>query len=58
MSAYAEEYSFALYGYWRSSASWRVRTVLNLYNIPYEYRAVNLLKGEQVSDQTQYFSYD
>ena len=36
-----------LYSYFRSSASWRVRTVLNLKGIKYEYVAVNLLKGEQ-----------
>ncbi len=35
-----------LYGYWRSSASYRVRIVLALKNIDYDYAAVNLLKGE------------
>lgn len=43
------DYQFALYSYWRSSASWRVRLALSLKDIPYEYRAVNLLAGEQVS---------
>ena len=36
-----------LYNYWRSGASWRVRNALSLKGIPYEYIAVNLLKGEQ-----------
>jgi hypothetical protein len=43
------DYQFALYGYWRSSASWRVRLVCALKDIPFEYRPVNLLAGEQVS---------
>lgn len=38
-----------LYGYWRSSASYRVRIALNLKNIDYEYIPVHLVKdgGEQ-----------
>ena len=36
-----------LYSYWRSSCSHRVRIALNLKGIDYEYKAVNLLKGEQ-----------
>jgi hypothetical protein len=43
------DYNFALYSYWRSSASWRVRLVLSLKDIPFEYRTVNLLAGEHVS---------
>ncbi len=39
-----------LFGYWRSSASYRVRIALALKNIDYEYRQVNLLKGEQKSE--------
>lgn len=35
-----------LYGYWRSSSSWRVRIALNLKGLPYEYVPVNLLSGE------------
>ncbi|KAM0868469.1 hypothetical protein ACQ4PT_041289 [Festuca glaucescens] len=36
-----------LYSYWRSSCSHRVRIALNLKGVDYEYKAVNLLKGEQ-----------
>ncbi|POA99620.1 maleylacetoacetate isomerase [Chromobacterium sinusclupearum] len=38
-----------LYGYFRSSAAYRVRIALNLKGLPYQYRAVNLLQGEQRS---------
>ncbi|MEM1033443.1 MAG: maleylacetoacetate isomerase [Myxococcota bacterium] len=37
-----------LYGYWRSSSSWRVRIALSLKELPYDYVAVNLLKSEQL----------
>ncbi|XP_052767548.1 maleylacetoacetate isomerase-like isoform X1 [Mya arenaria] len=42
-----------LYSYFRSSASWRVRIVLALKGIDYEYRAVNLVKdgGHQKKDE-------
>ena len=45
---------FALYSYFRSSASYRVRIALGLKGIDYEYRAVHLLNdgGEQL--QTDY----
>ncbi len=33
-----------LYGYWRSSASWRVRLVLHLKNLEFEYIPIHLLK--------------
>lgn len=36
-----------LYGYWRSSSSWRVRIGLNLKSIPFENRPVDLRAGEQ-----------
>ncbi len=42
-----------LYGYWRSSASYRVRIALNLKEIDYEYIPVHLVKdgGEQHSNE-------
>jgi maleylpyruvate isomerase len=36
-----------LYGYWRSSSSWRVRIALIHKGLSYEYVAVNLLDGAQ-----------
>ncbi len=36
-----------LFNYWRSSASYRVRLALHFKGLPFEYQAVNLLKGEQ-----------
>lgn len=36
-----------LYGYWQSSATWRVRIALALKGIEYDYEPVNLLTGEQ-----------
>ncbi|NWG70211.1 MAG: maleylacetoacetate isomerase [Parvularculaceae bacterium] len=38
-----------LYGYWRSSATYRVRIALALKKLAYEYSAINLLKNEQQS---------
>ncbi|XP_022757099.1 glutathione S-transferase zeta class-like [Durio zibethinus] len=40
-----------LYSYWQSSCSWRVRFALNLKRISYEYKAVNLPKGEQFTPE-------
>jgi len=37
----------ALYSYWRSSCSWRVRIGLHHKGLAFDYRAVNLLAGEQ-----------
>ena len=39
------------YEYWRSSAAYRVRIALNLKGIDYESRPVNLLTGEQRSEE-------
>ncbi|KAJ4958245.1 hypothetical protein NE237_025356 [Protea cynaroides] len=44
-----EQQKLKLYSYWRSSCSWRVRIALNLKGLKYEYKAVNLLKGDQFS---------
>jgi maleylpyruvate isomerase len=43
------EMKLTLFGYWRSSSAWRVRTALALKGLAYEYAAVHLLKdgGEQ-----------
>ena len=38
-----------LYGYWRSSASYRVRIALNLKGVEVKHQAVNLKSGEQLS---------
>ncbi|XP_073290585.1 glutathione S-transferase 2-like [Primulina huaijiensis] len=38
-----------LYSYWQSSCSWRVRFALNLKGLSYQYRAVDLARGEQYS---------
>ena len=39
-----------LYDYWRSSAAYRVRIALNLKDVDYDSRPVNLAQGEQKSD--------
>jgi maleylacetoacetate isomerase len=36
-----------LYGYWRSSAAYRLRIALNLKGVSYEQVAINLKEGEQ-----------
>lgn len=40
-----------LYHYWRSSSSWRVRWALAIKRVDFESVAVNLLAGEQLSDE-------
>lgn len=40
-----------LYNYFRSSTSYRARIALHLKNLPFEYRAVHLLKNEQHSPE-------
>ncbi|KAI8578069.1 hypothetical protein K450DRAFT_248869 [Umbelopsis ramanniana AG] len=41
---------FVLYGYFRSSATWRVRIALAWKGIKYEYKPINLVKGEQKTE--------
>lgn len=41
---------YILYGYWRSSASWRVRWAMLLKKVAFEYVPVNILKGEHKSE--------
>ncbi|MEZ5897562.1 MAG: maleylacetoacetate isomerase [Parvularculaceae bacterium] len=43
--------SLRLFGYWRSSATYRVRIALELKQLAYDYEPVNLLKGEQLSGE-------
>ncbi|KAI8916198.1 glutathione S-transferase [Gorgonomyces haynaldii] len=43
--------SIKLYSYWRSSASWRIRIILALKQLDYEYIPVNLVKGEQFNPE-------
>jgi maleylacetoacetate isomerase len=40
-----------LYNYFRSSTSYRARLALHHKNIPFEYKAISLLKGEQRSEE-------
>ncbi|GAB2284003.1 Glutathione S-transferase zeta-1 [Dionaea muscipula] len=46
-----EKPKLKLYSYWRSSCSFRVRIALNWKGLKYEYKAVNLVKGEQFSPE-------
>lgn len=43
--------TFRLYGYWRSSSTWRVRIGLALKGIAYEHAPVNLLRLEQFHEE-------
>lgn len=40
-----------LYGYYRSSASYRIRILLNTKGLDWDYVAVNLLEGEQKKEE-------
>lgn len=40
-----------LLGYWRSGATWRLRLYFNFKGIQYEYVPVNLVKGEQKTEE-------
>ncbi|KAM5554916.1 glutathione S-transferase zeta class-like [Rosa sericea] len=48
-ASYSSSSKLVLYSYWQSSCSWRVRFALNLKGLSYEYKPVNLAKGEQFS---------
>lgn len=48
--------SMKLYSYWESSCSWRVRFALKLKGLPYEYKPVDLRKGEQLSPEFEKIS--
>jgi len=45
-----------LYGYWRSSSSYRVRIALNLKGVEYRQRTVDLLSGDGEQTQPEYRS--
>jgi len=51
MSAKAAKY--VLYSYWRSGCSWRARIAFEHKKVPFEYHAINLLKGEQKGEEYQ-----
>jgi len=42
---------FTLYTYWRSSCTWRVRIALHYKQLTYTPQIINLLKGEQNSEE-------
>ena len=46
-----EKSKAVLHGYWRSGCSWRLRIVMNLKGIEYEYIPVNLVEGKQRSEE-------
>ena len=46
-----ENSDFTLYSYWRSSASWRVRLALNIKKVSYKIEPINLLSGQQLSEE-------
>lgn len=46
-----EESKLKLYAYWGSTCCWRVIIALNLKGLQYEYKPVNLHKGEQFSEE-------
>src|SRR4051794_27736239 len=40
-----------LYSFWRSTCSWRVRIALHYKQLPFEYVAVDLTKGQQHDEE-------
>ncbi|XP_021759530.1 probable maleylacetoacetate isomerase 1 [Chenopodium quinoa] len=45
--------SRVLYSFWLSPCSWHVRFALNLKGLQYEYKAVDLIKGEQFNPEVE-----
>jgi maleylpyruvate isomerase len=43
-----------LYSYWRSSSAWRVRTVLELKGVAYEYVPVDIAPGTSAQERDEY----
>ncbi|KAI5647360.1 hypothetical protein M9H77_33365 [Catharanthus roseus] len=50
-SSSASSNKLILYSFWQSSCAWRVRFALNVKGLSYEYRAVNLPKGEHLTPE-------
>ncbi|KNA16848.1 hypothetical protein SOVF_085240 [Spinacia oleracea] len=48
-----EKPKLKLYSYWLSSCAWRVRIALNFKGVDFEYKAVNLVKGDQFTHEFQ-----
>jgi glutathione S-transferase len=42
---------FKLYGYWKSSSTWRVRVALTAKGIAYETIPLDIMKGEQKAEE-------
>ncbi|RRT53670.1 hypothetical protein B296_00027164, partial [Ensete ventricosum] len=56
--AVARPANLTLYSYWWSSCAHRVRIALNLKGLEYEYKAVNLYKGEQFDPDPSVMCYN
>ncbi|KAL2892400.1 Glutathione S-transferase 1 [Bienertia sinuspersici] len=51
MKASSSSSSRVLYSFWISSCSWRIRFALNLKGLQYQYKSVDLYKGEQFTPE-------
>lgn len=54
MSSLSTSVKPLLFSYWRSSCSWRVRLALNLKEIPYDIKPINLIKSGGEQHSTEY----